>query len=455
MQNQDQTHLKDPSLDQPETEDLPERNTTTDSFIVLSKNSGNGDTNSLSKVVGLENQKKELLSIIDWFNHSKEWADKGVYIPRGVLLFGDPGNGKTMLIREIIRSCNCPAIVFRGEQDNIAEGIIETFKKAREIGHVIIVFDELDLLINKERRVVRALQENIDGIEENNDFLILAATNDITEIPDALRRAGRLEKLILIPEPTEKAAVELLKRELGKFNIPVPTDFNDKEVGLSLSGISCAGVKAVVNDLVLRNGFDNITMDTIDEAICRHFQQIHDSDEEANWNVAVHEAGHAVVAHAYPQYFTPGRMDISNTGGELFCKDTDPQFWSYDKVIAHIKIAMAGLLSEKVLCGYGSRGCEHDMQQARKDAYNLFDCCGYSSCWETLPPTNPRSNPRVETFIKRRKMERKIESLLRQCERQTTRYVRSHRNQIEALGKLLYEKKHLKSSEIITCIKDI
>ena len=111
---------------------------------------------------------------------------------------------------------------------------------------------------------------------------------------------------------------------------------------------------------------------------------------------------------------------------------------------------MAGVLAQKIICGRGSRGCEDDLQDARADAYNMFNMCGYSSCWETLP--HILLGKRTETSIKRRKMERKIEALLRKCEKETTKYIKAHRDQISALGKLLYEKKHLKSSEILSCI---
>ncbi len=134
------------------------------------------DEQPLERVIGHENQKKELLSVIDWFKHSKELKEKGVSIPKGVILFGEPGNGKSLLIKEIIRCCEAPVFVFQGEQINVVEGICETFEKAREAGHAIIVFDELDLLINKERRVVRALQENLDGVESSDDILVKTST---------------------------------------------------------------------------------------------------------------------------------------------------------------------------------------------------------------------------------------------------------------------------------------
>ena len=404
----------------------------------------------LSRVVGHENQKKELLSVIEWFKHSKELKEKGVSIPRGVILFGEPGNGKSLLIKEIIRCCEAPVFVFQGEQMNVVEGICETFKKAREAGHAIIVFDELDLLINKERRVVRALQENLDGVESSDDILVFAATNYMREIPDPLLRHGRLEKLIKIPYPTGEEALELLKKHFKEFNLKFPEDFDDEEVALSLNGISCAGVKAVVNDLVLRNGFENITSEMIDNSIYNITDRVKDTPEEDNLEVAIHEAGHAVVAKAFPEYFIVNRLNISGASGEFHAKEVERGFWPYEKVIADIKISMAGVLAQKIICGKGSRGCEDDLQRARADAYNMLNMCGYSSCWETLPVM--RQGARTDTAIKRRKMERKIEALLKKCEKETFKYIKEHKLQISALGKLLYEKKHLKSSEILSCI---
>lgn len=404
----------------------------------------------LGRVIGHENQKKEILNVIGWFKRSKELKEKGVSIPRGVILFGDPGNGKSLLIKEIIRCVDAPVFVFQGEQTNIVQGIVDVFREAREAGHAIIVIDELDLLINKERRVVRALQENLDGVESNDDILVLAATNYLREIPQPLLRNGRLEKLIRIPYPTGEESLVLLKKHFKEFNVPLPNDLDEEELSLSLTGISCAGVKAVVNDVVLRNGFENITTEMIDDSIYNITDRVKDAPEEDNLEVAIHEAGHAVMAKGFPEYFIINRLNISGASGEFHAKEVERGFWPYPKVIADIKISMAGNLAQKIICKGGSRGADEDLQNARVSAYNIFTQNGYSSCWETLPPV--RQGSRIETQQKRRKMEVKIEKLLKKCEKETAKYIKEHAYQIRKLGQLLYEKKHLKSSEILSCI---
>ena len=404
----------------------------------------------LGRVVGHENQKKELLNVVKWFKNSAELKAKGVSIPKGVILFGDPGNGKSLMMKEIIRCVDAPVFIFQGEQTNVVQGVIDVFKNAREAGHAIIVIDELDLLIDKDRRVIRALQENLDGVESSDDILVLAATNDIDEIPEALMRNGRLEKLIKIPYPTGDEALSLLKKHFKEFNIELPQDADEEEIALSLNRISCAGIKAVVNDIVLRNGFENITTEMIDNSIYNITDRVKDTIEEYNLDVAIHEAGHAVVAKSFPEHFFVNRLNISGASGEFHVKEVERGRWTFDKVIADIKISMAGNIAEKIVGSGGSRGAEEDLQRARRDAYNMINMCGYSSCWETLPEIHSRA--RVDTFIKRRKMERKIERLLKKCEKETIKYVKSHKEDITRLGKLLFEKKHLKSSEILSSI---
>ena len=203
-----------------------------------------------------------------------------------------------------------------------------------------------------------------------------------------------------------------------------------------------------MNDLVLRNGFENITSEMIDKSIYNITDRVKDTPEEDNLEVAIHEAGHAVVAKAFPQFFLINRLNISGASGQFHAKEVEKGFWPYEKVIADIKISMAGVLAQKIICGRGSRGCDSDLQNARIDAYNMLNMCGYSSCWETLL----KPGARTETSLKRRKMEKKIEALLKNCEKETAKYIKSHKLQISALGKLLFEKKHLKSSEILSCI---
>ena len=404
----------------------------------------------LANVIGHDKQKEEILRLVDWFKNSKALKAKGVSIPRGLIMFGSPGNGKSMLIKEIIRCVEAPVFVFRGEDTNIVGGIVEVFREAKKAGHAVVVFDELDLLINKDKRVVRALQESLDGVESSDDIFVLAATNSLRDIPDPLLRNGRLEKIIRIPYPTGEEAVTLLKKHFKEFGVDLPKDFDEEETALLFTDISCAGVKAVVNDVVLRNGFENITNEMIDSSIYYISEKVKDKPKEDNIEVAIHEAAHAVVANSFPQFFKMNRITIAGASGVFYAEEKDEGFWPYDKVVADIKISMAGNIAQKLFCGRGSRGAESDLQRARSSAYNIFTQNGYSSCWETLPPVE--QGRRIETQEKRRRMEKKIEKFLRKCEKETRSYLAKNEKKVRDLGKLLFEKKHLKPTEILSVI---
>ena len=417
--------------------------------MIVSKNKVD-NAKPFSNVVGHEIQKRELLLILDWFKKSKELKEKGLSIPKGIILYGTPGNGKTLLIREIIKHCESPVILFHGEKENLVGSIAETFEKAREIGHTVIVFDELDLLINKDTRVTRVIQENLDGVESNDDILVLAATNDLSEIPYPLLRCGRLEKHICIPNPSGEDAVELFKRHFEEFNVKLPEDFDDEEIALSLCGTNFAKIKTIVNDIILRNGSTNITSKMIDDSIYIIMKGPLIPHKKSYYEAAIHESGHAVATMAFPQFFKVKGISIFGGEGAFSTKLIEEEYWPFEKVIANIKISMAGIIAERVIIGSGSLGSEEDLQKVRAQAYHMINLCGYSSCWETLPEI--RSGSRTETNSKRRRMERKIEKLLKKCEKQTTNYIKKHKEQVIALAKLLYEKNHLKSSEILSVI---
>ena len=368
-----------------------------------------------------------------------------------MILFGEPGNGKSLFIKEIIRCCNTPVFIFRGEKQNVVESIVEIFQKAREVSRAIIVFDELDLLINNEKRVVKALQENLDGVESNDDILVLAATNDIDEIPNALMRNGRLEKLIHIPDPSGEEALELLKKHFSEFNLELPVDFDEEETALALNNITFAGVKSVVNDLVLRNGFENITSEMIENSINNITDRVKKAPKKNNYNTAIHEAGHALMAYSFSQFFTINKLTISGVSGHLSVKEVEKDFWPYKKMIADIKISMAGTIAQKVICGEASWGVKDDLQSVRTGAYRLVNLSGYSSCWETLPYSSIEFGD--ISAIKRRRMERKAEKILKKCEKETIKYIKANQQKIIALTNLLMVKNKLKSSEVIACIE--
>lgn len=422
-----------------------------DHRLPLSSNEREDSKRPFANVVGHEKAKEEISAVLDWFNRSKELKAKGLSLPRGILLFGAPGNGKSLFIKEIIRACEAPVFVLRGDESNICKGIVDVFKKAKDAGHAVVVIDELDMLVDDDPRVARVLQESMDGVESGDDILILSASNNAFQLPDALKRPGRFDKLIAVTYPSQEEALEYLEKCFRDFGASLPEDFDEREMASFLLGLSFSGVKAVANDLFLRHGFSNITQEMIDDSVNRVDWRYTGSAEKRHLQIAVHEAGHAVMASAFPQYFALSKMKTDVSGGETHVPEVDEGFWPHKKSLAMISILMAGNLAERMLFHNGSRGCEEDLQEARRTAYNLINISGYSSCAETLPLVSDSS--RRESQIKLRHNEKKVERLLRRCERKTRHYLKANRKKVEKLGSRLFEKGLLKRSEIEAILK--
>lgn len=410
----------------------------------------NTNVDALKNVIGHEKQKKEIADIISWFNNSKELRAKGLTILKGILLYGTPGNGKTLIIKELVKAVDVPTFVFNITSPDVSRDLAKLFEDAKKEEKAVVVLDELDLLIDKDGKVVKVLQDCLDGMSSSDNILVIAATNHFRSIPSPLTRSGRLERVIEIGYPNNEEAAEAFKKYFADFKVKLPEDFDEEDVGATLSCHSFASIKSVVNYLFLKNGFENITNDMIYDSIFYVTNISKDANQKEHLEVAVHEAGHAVVANAFPEYFTVNRVRIDGASGFFIAKETDEAYWPYQKVIAHIQISMAGLLAQKHFFKTGSRGVDDDLQAARVCAYNLITQNGYSSCWETLPTVSEKS--RQETQFKRRRIERKIERLLRDCERRTKKLIKKHEKEIMDLSQLLLNKKHLRSSEILEVI---
>lgn len=410
------------------------------------------DRNEFCKnVIGQKLALDEIYNIITWFKNSKELSKRGVSIPRGILLHGNPGDGKTLIMKEIVDSINVPTFTISGSNSNVVEEVQQTFKKARKEEQAIVLIDEIDLLINKEKRVIRVLQENLDGVESKDNVLVIAATNYLNEIPYPLTRNGRLEKIIGINELDGYDIIELYKKYFEMYGTKMPSDIDEEELILSSEGLSCAGLKAVVNDVLLRNGFDNITYEMIDQSVHYIVDGVNENESKTyNLDVAIHEAGHAVAANNFKEYFVINRLNLNSQSSSCVTKSVEPNIGTYDSFKAKIIVAMSGIVAQKVICKEGSVGCAEDLQEARRLAYHLINMAGYSSCYETLPVVDMKS--RMETFIKRRKMECKIERFLKKCEKNSYKIIRKNKDKVIKLANALYEKKRLKSNEILALI---
>ncbi len=402
-----------------------------------------------AEVIGQDNQKKELCCVIDWFNHSNEWMEKGICIPRGVILYGRPGTGKTLMMRALIRVSQCPVLVYEGQSQNPARAMMEIFQKAKELSHAVVLIDELDLVVYRKPDVQRVLQQNMDGIESMGDILVIAAANNLNHVPEALLRSGRFSKEMSIDKPTFEERKKLFRYFCNQYHLTLSDDIDESGISYSLDMKTGADIKELVNDVILRNGFTNITQEMIENSI-NCLEDIYGHSEKPRKNVAYHEAAHCIMAMKYPKYLVIDSLNLYDGGGYFKAPVIDENDCNYEILLANIRTLLAGNIAEKLFFKTASVGCDNDLNNARNQAYGLVNRVGYCSCWRTLPISDERN--RRESQVKLRNNEKKIESILRKCERQTRWYLRRHKKEIQVLGDLLYKKSYLSKRQIMECL---
>lgn len=404
-------------------------------------------------VVGHKKQLSEISNVLNWFDHNKDLLKKGINTPKGMILYGPPGNGKTLIIKDIIENTKANVIVINGDSDNVLNETQKAFEEAKRVGHSIIVIDELDLLLDDDTRLRRILQDNIDGVNANDDLLILAATNNIIDIPDAILRSGRLDKCIRIDYLDSNELLALLDELMEKYDLRFSDDYDEELLKDLIGGTttSCTDILALVNDFALRYNEKIITMTMVENSLDIIKNDIKKVSDKQFYQVAIHEAGHAVMLNRFNEYFKICQMTIDGPSGRCNAVEVkEKNFYSFPKMIADIKISMSGALATRIILNTGSNGCEKDLQRARNYAYNMFNANGYKGCYLTLPDLG--IGRRRETFIKRRKMEKRIESFLKKCENDAIKYIKRNKNKVISLANELMIKKKMNNKEIISIL---
>lgn len=330
--------------------------------------------NEFDKVIGYETIKKELLQVCDMICNREEYEKLGANLPRGILLYGDPGLGKTLMAKCFIKESGLHAYTVRrnkGTDDFVGE-ITETFKRAKENAPSIIFLDDMDKYANEDERhcdaeTYVAVQSGIDEVRDA-DVFVLATANDIYKLPHSLTRFGRFDRKIEVCSPTEKDASEIIKYYLqGK---KISENLNLEDVTKMISYSSCAELETILNEAAIGAAYerhDAITMNDIIKVVLRTKYEAPDiyakMAREDLRRIALHEAGHLVVC----EVLDPGSVGLvsiktsgrdSTNGFMRKCKEQTCRRH-------HILTALAGKAAVELyhseMC---ASGCQSDLRKA-------------------------------------------------------------------------------------------
>ncbi len=356
-------------------------------------------------VAGEDEAKENLQEIVDYLHNPSKYKEIGASMPKGVLLVGPPGTGKTMLAKAVAGESNVPFFSMSGSEfvemfvGMGASKVRDLFKQAKEKAPCIVFIDEIDAIGQKRNagnfggndereQTLNQLLTEMDGFEDNSGVIILAATNRPESLDPALTRPGRFDRRVPVELPDLKGREEILKVHARKVKVASDVDFN--KIARMASGASGAELANIVNEAALRavrDGRKFATQADLEESIevvIAGYQKknaiLLDSEK---WTVAIHEIGHALVAalqsHSAPVQKITIIPRTSGALGYTMQVDEDERYiMTKEELENKIATLTGGRAAEEVMLGTISTGAANDIEQATKLARAMISRYGMS-----------------------------------------------------------------------------
>ena len=341
-------------------------------------------------VAGVDEAKEELVEVVDFLKTPKKYTDIGGKIPKGVLLVGDPGTGKTLLARAVAGEAGVPFFSISGS-DFVemfvgvgASRVRDLFKQAREKAPCIIFIDEIDALAksrangfssNDEReQTLNQLLVEMDGFDNEKGLIVLAATNRVDVLDPAILRPGRFDRQVPVEKPDVKGREEILR--IHAKNVKLDKDVDFESIAHGTTGFAGADLANVVNEaalLAVRNGRKKVTMEDFNDAIDKVSIGLKKKSRKENKKeirlVSVHETGHALVAAFTPEHEPVNKITVvprsHGVGGFTQYREEEEKFIMTRKdMMNEIDSLLGGRAAEEIILGDISTGASNDIARA-------------------------------------------------------------------------------------------
>ena len=328
----------------------------------------------LSKVYGYQGVKDELYEILGWYLNNELSEDKREFLPHGILFYGDPGQGKTLLMREFAKTFGYKIFVLEGDKENLDEVLVSTYKEAKkEEKGAIVIIDEIDRLIDKDSKLERVLQTELDGFKKEGNVLTLASANFYYDLPDSLVREGRFDRKYEIKVFNNKELKEIIKHFLKERDFLIEKSEDEvEELRQHLTNSSISKIKTLFNIVYFKKGKEAKLDDFINELTFIDTGCVESKEDFIVPRViALHEAGHALYVYKFSKRKKFFRVKCYENRG--FTYSTDIFEDNRETQIEDIQISLAGLVAEELFYKKHDIGCSNDLEKAYTSSFNLLN----------------------------------------------------------------------------------
>ncbi len=434
-------------------------------------------------VAGIDEAKEELQEVVDFLKDPKKFTRLGGRIPKGILLVGSPGTGKTLLAKAIAGEAGVPFFSISGS-DFVemfvgvgAARVRDLFMQGKKNAPCIIFIDEIDAVgrhrgaglgggHDEREQTLNQLLVEMDGFESNQGVIVISATNRPDILDPALLRPGRFDRQIVVPVPDIKGREEIFKVHIRKKRVSEDVDVSVLARGTP--GFTGADIENMVNEAALiaaRKGKDKIEMEDFEEAKDKVLMGIERksmliSDEEKKIT-AYHEAGHALVAKLIPNTDPIHKVTIIPRGRALGITQQLPEderhTYSKEYLLSSLCVLLGGRVAEEIALGTQTTGAENDLERATEIARRMV--CEYGMSENLGPVTFGRREEQIflgkeiarhkdYSELTAQKIDEEIRRILLNAYNKTKKLLQENRTKLDRLANALLEKETLTSQEI-------
>lgn len=444
---------------------------------------------TFNDVAGLAEEKEDLDEIVDFLKNPAKYNKLGARIPKGVLLEGQPGTGKTLLAKAIAGEAQVPFFSISGS-DFVemfvgvgASRVRDLFSDAKKNAPCLVFIDEIDAVGRKRgagmggghderEQTLNQLLVEMDGFEVNEGIIVLAATNRVDILDPAILRPGRFDRKITVSLPDVKGREEILK--VHAKNKPIGDNIDFKQLARTTSGFSGADLENLLNEAAIKAAREERSFIN-DEDIRKSFIKVGIGTEKRSHIVtdhdrkitAYHESGHAILMHLLPLTGAVYTVSVIPTGegaaGYMMpVPDNDDKHQTKEQLRQRIMVSLGGRIAEEIIFGDVSTGASADIKNVTKIARSMVTRFGMSSLGLISYEDDDNevflgrdlAHAKTTSESKAAEIDREVKSIVDECHKEATRILNENMEILHKCAKLLIEKERIGREEFEALFED-